>query len=138
MTTPQKALEKWKSRMQASVAEMKDGVNAVQTAPTAAAAAAADKWLANVTQAKDAFVAGCNDTSLQDWKSAMLTKGAQNMTTGVRDLSPRAQKAMSDLINFSQQVSQQIQSMPNTTESDADARMLANVAAMRAYRKGRR
>jgi hypothetical protein len=138
MTTPQKALEKWKSRMQASVAEMKDGVNAVQTAPTAAAAAAADKWLANVTQAKDAFVSGCNDTSLQDWKSAMLTKGAQNMTTGVRDLSPRAQKAMADLINFSQQVSQQIQSMPNTTESDADARMLANVAAMRAYRKGRR
>jgi hypothetical protein len=42
------------------------------------------------------------------------------------------------VINFAKQVSAQIKNMPNVTEADADARMLANVAAMRQYKRGRR
>jgi len=139
-TNPARALEKWKARMAASAAEAKEGVNAVTTAPAQQAIQAKDKYIANVNRAfnEGRYESGLNGVTLQDWQQAMLTKGIPNMAAGAQKISPRAQRNLQDVIAFAQQVSQQIQSMPNVTEQDADARMLANVAAMRQYRAQRR
>jgi hypothetical protein len=134
-TNPQLALAAWKAGMGTAGARMTAGVNAVTVSPTAQAAAAVNKWQQGVQRAAQngSFVNGCNSVSLQDWKTATIQKGVPNMQNGVNALTPKAQQNMAAQVAFSQQLSQTIQSMPNTTESEAEARALAAIRGMRAY-----
>lgn len=136
----QKAIQKWKARTQSAVQDYKDGVNSVTESPTQKAAQAVDKYALGCQRAvtDGTFVDGCNSVSTQEWKDAATGKGAQNFQTGVSKLSARAEAEMNNVIQFAKQLGQQVRSMPNVTEADAEQRMLANVRGMREYRKGRR
>lgn len=136
MVSAQAAIAKWQANMSAAGPSMVAGVNAVTVAPTTMAAAAGTKYINNVNAAYNSgkWAAGLQSVTLADWKSAMTGKGAQNMASGARALSTRATKSMTDALNYSQTVKMQIAGMPNVTEADADARMLAAVNLMRAYK----
>lgn len=118
---------------------MKDGVDGVTESPMEKAAANVDKYVRGVQEAASdgRFERGLREVSLGDWKTAMKEKGAANMANGVRTLTPRAQRGMTDLFAFADQVKSEIAGMPNTTESDAEARALAAIRKMREYRKRR-
>ena len=133
------SIEKWKKNMAASGEAMKAGILATTESPTQKAAAAQDKYAAGVNEAVSSgrYARNLQAVTLQDWQSAASTKGVTNMTNGVRSLTPRAQRGMQDQMAYAQTVSDQVQGMPNTTESDADQRMLAAVNAMRAYKKNK-
>lgn len=133
----QAALKKYKDNASAAGPAYTAGVEAVTTAPTALAAAAASKWIANVQAAytEGRFQAGCNAVDLSAWKAATTSKGASNYRTGIANLSPRAVKAMQDQLAKAEQIRQQIATMPNNSEADADARMLAAVRMMRETKK---
>lgn len=138
--SPTRAIEKWKQRM-ANVGEgFIEGVNAVSESPTEKAANSKEKYLAGVTQAAadGRYEAGLRAVSLEDWKQSMRTKGASNMRTGVANLTPRAQAAMAAEVQAAQTAAAEVRSMPNITEGDAEARMLAMVRKMREYGRRRR
>lgn len=137
--SPTASLQKWRDRMQNATQAMKDGVNAVTESPMEKAAANVDKYVQGVQDAaaNGTFERGLREVSLGDWKTAMTEKGAANMANGVRSLTPRAQRAMTDLFQFADGVSSEIRSMPKVTETDSDNRMLANVRKFREYRKRR-
>lgn len=132
-----KILEKWKRNAGASSEAFKDGVNNVKQSPTAKAAQAVDKYRANVLRAIDdgSYVDGLNKVTLSDWQQATAEKGSRNYQNGVSSISPRAAKAMADQQQYAEQVSLEISNMPSLTESDMEARMLANVRKMKEYRK---
>lgn len=134
---PTAILAKWKRNAGNAAEDLKIGVRAVTTAPTQKAAAAVDKYQRGVMEAVNSgkFVNALNAVTLQDWQNAMIDKGAQNYANGVAKISPRAQKAMADQQIAAGQISQEIQQMPNNTEADAEARMLAAVRKMREYGK---
>lgn len=139
MANPQRALEKWKANMAAAGQAMIAGVDDVQINPAEQAIAAAPKYIANVNKAyaEGRYQSGLAGVTLTDWKSAMKGKGATNMANGARNISARAAKNITDVVAYTNSVRQQIASMPSMTESDMDARCLAAIALMRAYRKSR-
>lgn len=116
---------------------MKAGVQAVNESPTAKAADNADKYARNTQEAVTSgrFQAACRAVSTEEWKSATITKGVPSMQNAVRNLSIRAKRNQADQLAFANQVSNEISSMPNQTEADAEARMLAAVRKMRGYKK---
>lgn len=132
-----KILEKWKRNAGQATEAFKDGVGAVKQAPTQKAAAAVDKYRAGVLRAVDdgSYVDNLNKVTLADWQQATADKGSRNYANGISSISPRAAKNMADQQQYAEQVSAEIANMPNLTESDAEARMLANVRRMREFKK---
>jgi Zn-dependent M32 family carboxypeptidase len=130
-------LAKWKRNASAAVDDYKTGVASVTTAPTHQAAAAVDKYARGVQDAVSSgrFVNNLMAVSLSDWQTAATQKGSRNYANGIANLSPKAQKAMADQQVAAAQISAEIQSMPNDSEADANARMLRNVELMRQLKK---
>lgn len=135
----QKAIGKWQANTGAAAEAMKDGVRNTSKDPIALAAAAADKYIQNVQKAhsEGRFQKGLAKTNKAEWQAAMIDKGAQNMANGARAASPRALKAIGDVIQYTQSVADQIASMPSATEADMDARALKTIQLMREYKKSR-
>lgn len=133
----QKILEKWKRNAGQSTEAFKDGVNGVKVAPTQKAAQNVEKYRAGVMRAIDdgSFVDNLNKVTLADWQQATADKGSRNYQNGISSISPRAAKNMADQQQYAEQVSVEIASMPSLTESDMEARMLANVRKMREFKK---
>lgn len=133
----QAAIAKWKTNMGGAGEKMKAGVQAVTVSPTQAAAQAVDKYLAGVQDAVTSgrLVAGLQSVSTTDWQNSMIQKGIPNMQNGVRNLDARAQAAMSDVLTYTQTVSDQIRSMPNATDNDAKNRMMKAFDLMKAYKR---
>ena len=132
-------VKRWKDGMSNAAAKMKEGVEAVTESPMEKAAANVQKYEQGVRDAVNSgrYERGLRGTSLGDWKKAMTGKGASNMATGVRDLTPQRERALSELLTYTQSVAAEISSMPNTTEADAEARAIAAIRKLRAYRKNR-
>lgn len=128
-------LAKWKRNASGATAALTAGVQAVTVAPTQLAAAQVQKYLSNVQQAvaSGKYVNSLQAVSLQDWQNAMTGKGVTNYSNGVNNISPKAQKAMADQQNYAATVSQQIASMPNVTDTDAENRAVAAIRLMRQY-----
>lgn len=133
----QSSMDKWARNTAAAGEAMKQGIQGVTESPNAKAADAQDKYAANVQAAVSSgrYAAGNRAVSLSDWKTAAETKGVPNMQNGVRNISGRAKRNMQDQLNYAQTVAQQIAGMPNTTEADAEQRMIAAMRLMRQYRK---
>lgn len=132
-----KNLAKYKRNAGAAVTDYVEGVQGVKTAPTHQAAAAVDKYARGVQDAvtSGAYVDGCMAVSLSDWQAAATGKGKDNYSNGIRNLSPKAQKAMADQQTYADQVKQEVANMPSDTPADMDARMKYAVDRMREYRK---
>lgn len=114
------------------------GVQAVKSSPTAAAAAAVDKYSSGTQRAVSdgTFVAGCNSVSLAQWQAAAAGKGKTNYAAAAPAAAANWGSYMQQALPVIQQNQQQIASMPSATDSDNDQRMLENVKLQRAL-KGR-
>ena len=130
-------LEKWKRNAAAATEDMKRGAMAVTESPTIKAARSVDKMVRNLQDsvASGRYANACNKVSVTDWQNAYVNKGLRNFTNGVANISPAAQKAMADQQQYAEQVKNELASMPTDTEAQADQKMLAAVAKMRAYGK---
>lgn len=106
---------------------MQAGAMAVQTAPGAKAAAAADKWLAKVTQAKDKFKANVGAVSLQSWQNSYVNVGIPRVAQGAQAKQGKVTAFMDQFLPFLQQGLQKIDAMPSTTLEDGIARATAMI-----------
>lgn len=118
--TPQQVAAKWASRAQGATQALQDGINNVQNAPGAAAAAKQDKMLANLTASvlSGKWAANVSAVTLAQWKEAMLTKGVQRYGAGVSAAQPKMQNFMSKLLPYQQNIQAQLASMPDLTLQD--------------------
>jgi hypothetical protein len=67
------------------------------------------------------------------WKQAVASKGVQNFSTGVAAAESKVAAAFQPLLQFEQGLQATIDSMPNVTDADRNARMLAWANGMRQY-----
>ena len=94
--TPELATAKWVQNLSGATERMKAGAMALQTAPGVKAAAAADKWLAKVTAAKDKFARNSRAVSLAQWQAAYTGTGISRVAQG-------AQAKQSKVLDFQTQ-----------------------------------
>lgn len=124
MLSPQQVAQKWANNTSTATQAFKDGVNSVQTAPTAAAAQAQDRYLSGVQQAvaSGKWAAKLNAVTLDSWKQSMLMKGAARISGGVTAAIPAMTAFMTNWLPLQAQMSAAVARMPRGNLADSIAR----------------
>ncbi|NMC33945.1 MAG: hypothetical protein GYA36_15995 [Veillonellaceae bacterium] len=89
---------RWKTGMNNASQTIQDGVNAVTEAPGQKAAAVADLWVQNTTNAKNKWATNVASVTLSDWKNSMIKKGIPALTNAVALAEPKVKSAADKLI----------------------------------------
>lgn len=126
---------KWQQRSSAAAQDYASGVQNTQEDPTALAIAAGQRY---ITRVNDAFNSGKWANGLRrvgaaGWKQAVASKGVTNFQSGVAAATQKATDSFTRLLAYEGTLQGQINSMPNVTDADREARMLAWVRGMRSY-----
>lgn len=137
---PQKILNRWKNNFANSTEKYKDGVRAVEVAPTQRAKAAKDKAKAGYIRSMDdgTFDAGCDSVTLQDWQNRTINIGAANLMNGAVKGSERMLRFIETGLPTTLRIAAQIRAMPNATEADRDQRVIQYIKLMRENKYSRR
>lgn len=132
---PQAATTKWVNNLQNATAAMTAGANRVTTSPGQAAAAAADKWLAKVTQAKAKFAARVGSVTLQQWQTAYTTYGVQRVAAGAQAKQGKMLAFQQDWQAYLQANMAKIDRMPTVTLQDGIAKAVAQIQLNAAFKR---
>lgn len=135
-STSQQAVSKWLSNLSGAQERMQQGAMSVQTAPGAAAAAAADKWLAKVTQAKAKFAANVGRVSLADWQNSYINVGIPRVSQGANAKQAKFAAFFDEFLPYLQRGLQTIDKMPSTTLEDGIARATAMIRYNAKFKRG--
>jgi hypothetical protein len=133
--TPESIQAKWVTRISGATQEISAGVDRVTQAPGAAAAAKADKWLANVMSAKDKWKRNVGAVSLDDWKTYMKNVGVPRIAQGAQAKQNKVGNFLRDFIPHLERGIESVNRMPDVTFED---RVQKAVAMMRHNRNFRR
>lgn len=109
-STPQDANAAWKTNFGGATAKYTRGVQAFQGDPTKLAAAAADRWAANVAAAKPTFVAKLQAVPAGYWAQRAASVGAQNLAAGA---TKGADRQLAFMTNFLSQLGTIVNGLPN-------------------------
>lgn len=99
---PATVAAKWASNLANATTTMTQGVQAVQTSPTALAAQHPDSYLAGVQGAVSSgkWARNLQAVSLQQWQQAMTSKGIPRVATGANDAKGKVQNFQSQLLPY--------------------------------------
>lgn len=124
--------QRWVSGASAGAQRYVDGVQQTQKDPTAAAAAQAQKALANYTQAVSSglWARRLAEVGMSGWKQAVAAKGGANFTTGVTAAQNKYQQKIGPVLAQEATLQAQIDAMPNSSFADSVARMTAWATGM--------
>jgi len=130
--TAQEAAEKWSRRTTAATADMQKGVERVTVAPGQAAAAKADKYAAGI---QEAIATGkwrrrVAATTLEDWKSAMISKGVQRVSSGVTAAGGKVASYYQWEFPVLDNLRSQLNQMPDVTLEDSIQRAVTQMRGM--------
>jgi len=103
------AAASWSSGFSGATQKYTDGINAVTVAPGQLAAAQKNLYVANVQAQAGVWAAKVAGVSLQDWKTAATTTGAQRLATGATKGAPKIQAFFT---NFLPALSSIVDSLP--------------------------
>lgn len=95
---PAAVAAKWVRGMQGAGQAITDGVNAVTTAPGASAARQVNAYTAGVQQNAQKWATRVASVSLQEWRDAMINKGANRVGTGASAAEGKMANAMAQLL----------------------------------------
>lgn len=137
--TPAEAAAKWSQRTTAAVPEYTAGIGRVTESPTAKAAGAADKMMANIMEAISSgrWAAALNKVTLTDWKAAATIKGAPRIAAGVQGAIPKQTAYYTELWPFLTNLQAEISAMPNLTLEDSIARASYYMRQMHDFKTSR-
>jgi hypothetical protein len=126
---------KWQARSSAAQQDYAAGVQNTASDPTALAIQAGPRYLQKVTESfnNGKWANGLRRVGKSGWQAAVASKGVNNYVTGINAATDKATAAFTRLLSFETSLQSQIASMPNTTDADREARMLAWVRGMRGY-----
>ena len=125
---------KWQSRTSGAQQAYVDGVNATQKDPTQLAINAQARLLTNFQNAVNSgkWANKLRQVGKAGWQAAVDAK-ANNFSTGVNAAVTKVQAAFAPLLQYENTLQQQVDAMPNITDTDRENRMLAWVRGMRQY-----
>ena len=114
---PQDVANKWANNIAQATDSIRQGVQAVTTAPTQLAAQAQDRYIAGVQRAVSTgkWQAGLQKVSLADWQNAMINKGIPRIGSGAAAAKTKFASFMTQFLPYVQQGVQQLQTMPRGT-----------------------
>jgi hypothetical protein len=137
LPSAQAVAEKWRTRTSAASQDYAQGVANTDKDPTALAIAAGPRYLANVQAAFQSgrWANGLRKAGKAGWQQAVASKGVANFSNGVAAAEGKVAEAFASLLSFEQGLLNTVSSMPNVTDNDREARMLAWVRGMRTYKK---
>lgn len=124
--------DKHQENMRNASARMETGVRRVTKAPGEAAAAKADKMLANLTASvrSGKWAKNTAAVSLPEWQAAMIEKGIPRIDAGVELAKPKTAKFHDALGEHQDRLKVQIDAMPDLTIADSERRMIAHMRGM--------
>lgn len=130
------ATAKWQQNASAAVNAYKTGIQGVQQAPGAKAAAQADVWATNVAAAKSKFQRNVGAVSLASWQEDATNKGATNYPVGIAAGAAKQAAFMADFLPKVQQIAANLP--PRGTLEQNIARMTAQVRQTAQYTYNKR
>lgn len=95
---PAAVAAKWVAAMQSAGPSITAGVQSVTTAPGQAAARQVGAYVNGVANAQQKWQRNVAAVSLQDWQTAMTTKGVQRVGSGATAAQGKMQNAMTQLL----------------------------------------
>jgi hypothetical protein len=130
------AAQKWQQNTSASLQTWTANSNSTSKDPTQLAANAAQKWFTNVQSAYNLglFQAGLARSGKSGWLAGINGKGQTNFVGGVNGSEQKVAGVFNALFQYEAGLQNQIDTMPDNTPADAEARMLAWTRGMRAFR----
>lgn len=135
-STSAQATAKWVNNLSAATDRMTQGAQALTKAPGVAAAAAADKWLQRVTQAKQKFATNVSRVSLQDWQNSYINIGIPRVAQGAQAKQSKVQAFMDEFLPYLTRGVQTIDAMPSVTLQDGIARATAMITYNSKFKRG--
>lgn len=128
-TSPSDATSKWVTRLSGATQEITAGVNAVTSAPGAAAASKFSKWQAAMTDPniQNKWKANVAAVSLQDWQASMVNIGIPRIAAGAQAKQGKYQAFAESFFPYLARGTQTVSAMPDTT---FEARVQRAVAMM--------
>ena len=117
----------WAKNLSGATDRIKAGVQAVTTPPGQAAAAAADRWLANVTNSQALFRKNVAAVSLSDWQDAFVNKGLTRIAGGAQAAVPKFATTLGKIIQTQKSI---VSSLP--ARGDVEANIARSAAFIRA------
>lgn len=134
--TPQEFQEKHARRLKGAIEDVRKGVQAVTSSPTAAAASKQDKMLARLTaKVQDGtWGARLRAVTLESWKEDTLEKGVPRIAGGIDRASAKVVAFASKLLPYEATLQSTIEKMPDVTLEDSIGRMTAWVRGMSKFK----
>lgn len=126
--TPQQAAQKWQTRLSGATQQITDGVNGVQTAPGAKAAAAKALWLQRVQAAQNKWATNVGAVSLQSWQQSMITVGIPRIATGAAAKVGKVESFMGQFLPYLDAGVAKVKAMPKGDINASIARATAMIS----------
>jgi len=137
MATPAQIADKWRRNLQNAQQDIQQGVEAMTQNPMDAAVASQSKmvnnWNAAINSGK--WAANTQAVSLQQWRTAFITKGLPRISAGAQAAQPKVQAFHAELQPFQANLKTQIAAMPDDTITDSEQRMIAWMRGMAQFRQ---
>ncbi len=130
--TPEQFYAKWARNLKGATSYIQDGVNAVTEAPGKKAAEKSAKWHSAISSQETLakWERRVGSVSLEDWKTAMLTKGVGRISAGVDNAEAKSVDFATKLISHQNALLPTIDSMPDLTLGDSIERSRAWIEGM--------
>jgi hypothetical protein len=127
--------DKWVTRTSAASQDYAQGVAQTDKDPSALAIAAQARLLSNFQSAVQSgkWANRLRASGKAGWQSAVAAKGVANFQNGVSAARDKVAAAAGPLLAFESNLQRQVSGMPNVTDADREARMLAWTRGMRQY-----
>jgi len=135
--SPTDGANKWARNLGAATQDIAAGIDRVQQAPGAKAAASSGKWLAKVTQAEDKFKANVGAVSLQQWQQA-AKDGVGRVASGANSKKGKMEAFATEFYQHLDRGASAIGAMPTNTLEDGVAKAAAQIRHNAQFRRGRR
>ncbi len=134
--TPEQAAAKLQARAGVAGQDWLDGVKNPTRDPVQAAIKAAPKWKAKMQEAiqKDSWAKKMAKVDSNAIKATAERIGPQGYVNGINARAEKITGAFQRILPKIYSAADAVNAMPDTTEADRDARMLANVKALRAIK----
>lgn len=127
------AAQNWQTGFTGATQKYTDGINAVTVPPGQLAAAQKNLYVQNVQAAANVWAANVGAVSLQDWKNAATSTGAQRLATGATKGAPKMQAFMT---NFLPQLSSIVDGLPARGSFEQNLQRFSSYATALHQKKG--
>lgn len=133
---PNKVTQKYVARTQAAGQDWLEGIQNTTVDIVAAAIKANAKWKSKMQAAiqNDTWAKRMGKVTTADIKAMVAKVGAGAYTSGIANRQDKVLKAFQRVMPMIDQVATAVRAMPDVTDADREARMIANVRGLRAIK----